>query len=225
MAKNSRLSSLVALASLTGVLVFTNVGTVVAAANVRPVASFTYTRQVGSPNKVLLNGSSSTDTDGTIASWKWYRSGVQVATGVTPVVAMSSTGTTDVTLVVTDNKGATGTVTQTVLTPNRIPVVTSSSPSDGAVTEDVTPTLTVTAKDYDGEALTYYFTLKVAGAEDVLLESNIYFNGSWTVPTDLAPGDYSWNVRVMDSRGGYVDHTSALTIAAPVVAPEEPAVQ
>ena len=55
---------------------------------------------------VALNGSSSSDPDGTIASYSWNEGGSEIATGVNPTINLS-VGTHNITLIVTDNEGAT----------------------------------------------------------------------------------------------------------------------
>jgi hypothetical protein len=57
---------------------------------------------------VTLDGSASTDVDGTIASWSWTENSVEIATGANPTVAFD-VGAHTVTLTVTDDEGATGT--------------------------------------------------------------------------------------------------------------------
>ncbi|MGV8056434.1 MAG: fibronectin type III domain-containing protein [Smithellaceae bacterium] len=55
---------------------------------------------------VSLNGSASSDTDGTIVSYSWTEGGTQIATGVNPTVALG-VGEHPIALIVTDNGGAT----------------------------------------------------------------------------------------------------------------------
>ncbi|MHA7304970.1 PKD domain-containing protein [Arthrobacter sp. TMN-49] len=84
----------------------------VAPANVVPVAAFT-----SSVNflQVSLNGSSSTDSDGTVASYDWdFGDGTAHGTGATLNHDYAAAGTYQVVLTVTDNSGGTGTVTQAV---------------------------------------------------------------------------------------------------------------
>jgi outer membrane autotransporter protein len=55
---------------------------------------------------VLLNGSASSDADGTIVSYQWYRNGLQIAAGSTPTVRLPD-GDNILTLVVFDDDGNT----------------------------------------------------------------------------------------------------------------------
>ncbi len=57
---------------------------------------------------VTLDGSASTDADGTIASWSWAEDGTEIATGEMPTAAFA-VGVHTVVLTVTDDGGATGT--------------------------------------------------------------------------------------------------------------------
>jgi hypothetical protein len=66
--------------------------------------------------QITLNGSQSTDPDGTsdIVSYKWFRNNVQIATGATVNVSLPL-GTHDITLKVTDSAGNTDEATITVV--------------------------------------------------------------------------------------------------------------
>jgi hypothetical protein len=57
---------------------------------------------------VILDGSASTDADGTITSWSWAVDGVEIATGEMATVSFD-VGVTTVVLTVTDDGDATGT--------------------------------------------------------------------------------------------------------------------
>jgi PKD repeat protein len=91
------------------------VSTVSPAVNQAPV-----TRAAVSPlsaatgETVSVNGSSSTDADGTIASYAWDFGDGASATGATASHAYAAAGTFTVRLTVTDDKGATGSATQSV---------------------------------------------------------------------------------------------------------------
>ncbi|MCM2359959.1 MAG: PKD domain-containing protein, partial [Geobacteraceae bacterium] len=62
---------------------------------------------------VTLNGSASSDPDGTISSYVWNEGATQIATGATPTVTLA-VGSHTITLTVTDNGGATATDTVVV---------------------------------------------------------------------------------------------------------------
>jgi len=73
---------------------------------------------------VVLNGSASTDSDGTITSYVWTENSTQIATGATPTVNLT-VGTHTILLTVTDNDGLTD-EDEVVITvrPNNPPTVT-----------------------------------------------------------------------------------------------------
>ena len=83
----------------------------VSAANVPPTAAFTAT-----PNALAVgfDGSASSDSDGTIASYAWDFGDSSTGTGKTPSHTYAAAGSYSVTLTVTDNQGATGSVTHQV---------------------------------------------------------------------------------------------------------------
>ena len=83
-----------------------------AAANQPPVASFTAS---ASGLTATLNGAASSDPDGSISSWSWdFGDGTQ-GTGATVQHTYSASGTYTVTLRVTDNQGAIGTRSASVV--------------------------------------------------------------------------------------------------------------
>ncbi|HRW17511.1 MAG TPA: PKD domain-containing protein, partial [Dermatophilaceae bacterium] len=81
------------------------------AANLAPLASFTTTT---SPLTVAVDGSASTDPDGTIASYTWDFGDGTTGTGTTATHTYASAGTFTVTLTVTDDLSATASSTQSV---------------------------------------------------------------------------------------------------------------
>ena len=70
---------------------------------------------------VTLDGSGSSDSDGTITSYVWSKSGSQIATGVSPNVTLA-VGTHNITLTVTDNDGLTDTDVVTIKVSGLAPV-------------------------------------------------------------------------------------------------------
>jgi PKD repeat protein len=79
--------------------------------NEDPTAAFTST---ATDLKVDVDGSGSSDPDGTIASYEWTFQGGGSATGATASHTFAAAGTYEVTLKVTDSDGATDSLTQEV---------------------------------------------------------------------------------------------------------------
>lgn len=79
--------------------------------NQPPVAAFT---EACTDLSCSFNGGSSSDPDGAIASYSWNFGDSTSSSGVTPTHPYAAAGTYPVTLAVTDNAGATATVTRSV---------------------------------------------------------------------------------------------------------------
>ena len=116
-----------------------------APANVRPVADAGEDREFASGSSVTLDGSGSSDRDGTVESWTWTRTG---GTGGSVTLSDASVAqptfmadtltpggadvTHEFTLIVTDDEGlvaAADTVTVTVTAPFAAPVAVAGSPN------------------------------------------------------------------------------------------------
>jgi PKD repeat protein len=92
----------------------------VAPANQAPTAAFTLTKN---GLEVSVDGTSSADPDGNVASYAWSFGDGGAATGVTASHTYAAAGTFTVTLTVTDNQGATATKSAdvSVAKPNQAP--------------------------------------------------------------------------------------------------------
>jgi PKD repeat protein len=98
--------------------------------NLPPTARLTGPTQGQATDGLTFDGSTSSDPDGTIASFSVnFGDGTPVASTATATHAYSTAGTYTVTLVVTDNQGATGTATLivTIAPFVRVPVVVDGS--------------------------------------------------------------------------------------------------
>lgn len=88
-------------------------------ANQPPIAQFSATPMQGNaPLTVSLDGSTSSDSDGSIQNYQWKSSDGQTATGRNSYLVFGKVGTYTITLTVTDNEGATSTAQQTVTAQN-----------------------------------------------------------------------------------------------------------
>ncbi|MCB0911275.1 MAG: PKD domain-containing protein, partial [Propionibacteriaceae bacterium] len=81
------------------------------APNQSPTAAFTSSSD---QRRATFDASGSADPDGTVAGYSWDFGDGQVGSGVAPSHVFPGSGTYNVTLTVTDNKGATGAVVQQV---------------------------------------------------------------------------------------------------------------
>ncbi|WP_082498515.1 LamG domain-containing protein [Plantibacter sp. Leaf314] len=89
-------------------------------ANVNPVSAFT---MAATDLSVTFNGSTSSDSDGSIASYAWTFGDGATATGATATHAYAAAGAYPVTLTVTDNRGGTHTSQQTATVSAPVPPV------------------------------------------------------------------------------------------------------
>ncbi len=90
--------------------------------------------------RVMLDGSGSSDSDGTIESYSWQEDGEEIARGVNPTVDLAI-GTHTITLVVTDDDGATARdeVIIEVVRPSQSPTITEFMLVDADGDEDLRP--------------------------------------------------------------------------------------
>ncbi|MFC2101177.1 PKD domain-containing protein, partial [Bacteroidota bacterium] len=128
----------------------------------------------GSEN-VNLDGSGSSDTDGTISSYAWKENGSQIATGATPTIGFT-VGTHIVELTVTDNNGASGTDD----------VVITIDPSNFPPTADAGADQTVADNDNSGDE---NVTLDGSGSSDTdgTIVSFVWSENGSQIATGVSP--------------------------------------
>jgi PKD repeat protein len=171
------------------------------APNIKPVAAFT-----ANPDglKVAVNGSTSTDADGTVDAYAWDFGDGGTATGVSASHDYTQAGTYTVTLTVTDDDGATGTATKQVKV---------TTPPTAAFTE----TITGQSVSFDGSTST--------DAEGPIANYAWDFGdqetGTGPTPTHeyAAGGTYEVTLTVTDGDGATDSVTRPITIVAENKAP------
>jgi PKD repeat protein len=178
--------------------------TVIVPANVPPTAA------IGTPSCTNLactfSGAGSADSDGTVASYAWDFGDGTTGTGVAPAHTFTADGTYTVSLVVTDNQGATSTAATTSVTvaANKVPVAAIGTPS-----------CTYLACTFSGAGST---------DSDGTVASYAWDFGDGTTGTGVAPahtytadGTYTVSLVVTDNQGATsVAATKSVTVKANV---------
>ncbi|MBO3086541.1 LamG domain-containing protein [Cellulomonas fengjieae] len=170
-------------------------------ANQAPQAAFT---AAATDLQVSVDGSASHDPDGAIASYAWDFDGV-AKTGSTASHTFAATGTYPVRLTVTDNQGATATVTQqvSVTAPpaaNQLPVAAfTQTTTDLTVAVDGS-----SSSDPDGSVVSYAWDFAGTPATGV--------TAAHTFPDT---GTYPVTLTVTDDRGGTATTTQQISVVAP----------
>jgi ribosomal protein L14 len=192
--------------------------TVNAAPNQAPTANAGADITITLPtNSVTLTGSG-TDADGTIASYQWTKvSGPTQYTVATPAQAQTVVnnlvqGVYQFQLQVTDNQGAIGTATVTVIVnaaPNQYP--TANAGTDITIT---LPTNTVTldgsGNDPDGTIASYQWS-KVSGPSQFTIANP---GQAQTSVNNLVQGVYQFELKVTDNQGAVATSTITVTVNA-----------
>ena len=149
-----------------------------------------------------FDGSTSSDPDGTIASYAWDFGDGTSGSGATPSHAYASAGNYDVTLTVTDDDGATGSTTQQL-------TVTAANQSPTAA---FTPSCTDLDCTFDGSA---------SGDPDGTIASYAWDFGDGTSGSGATPshayasaGNYDVTLTVTDDDGATGSTTQQVTVMA-----------
>jgi len=196
-----------------------------AAANQSPVANAGANQTLTLPtNSTSLNGSASSDPDGTIASYSWSQvSGpggtITNATGASTTVIGLTAGTYVFKLVVTDNSGATATANVTVVVNPAV-----NLPPTANAGADQTITLPTNSVNVDGSAsgdadgtIASYSWSQNAGPSSATIANGA---GASTAITGLVAGTYVFKLVVTDNNGASATDSVIIKVnAAPNQAP------
>jgi PKD repeat protein len=172
----------------------------VSAANIAPTAAFTHTE---ANLTASLDASTSSDPDGTIASYAWDFGDGATGTGKSVQHSYAAAGTYSVSLTVTDNGGASGSVTSSVTVtapPNVLPTASFTTSATGLK-------LTVDASasaDPDGTIASYAWDFGDGGTATGVNASHSY----------LAAGSYPVTLTVTDNQGGTGTLSKPVTVSA-----------
>ena len=170
--------------------------------NERPTASFLVAGTNGL--QVDVDAGASSDADGSVVlyDWQWGDGSSSTTTSPTTSKFYAVGGTYAVNLTVTDDRGATSARASRTVTPNQAPVIASVTQTGG---DDLNATLTTSASDADGHALTYTYawgdaTSPTSGASPTT--SHAY----------AIPGNYTVTVYANDTMGATAIATRVVSV-------------
>ena len=197
-------------------------------ANVAPTANAGSNKTITLPtNSTTLSGSG-TDSDGSIASYKWsqvsgpgtatFSSTTSASTTVSNLVA----GTYSFRLTVTDNKGATGSATVSVVV-NPAPVANVAPTANAGSNKTITlptnsTTLSGSGTDSDGSIASYKWS-QVSGPNTATFSST---TSASTTVSNLVAGTYSFRLTVTDNKGATGSATVSVVVNAATVTNQAP---
>jgi PKD repeat protein len=175
--------------------------TVAAPPNQAPTAAFTSSV---SNLTASVNGSGSSDPDGTIASYSWsWGDGSPAGSGATASHSYAVAGTYSVTLTVTDDQGASASSSASITVtdpPNQLPSASFTT----SVTQLTVSVNGTASSDPDGSIAAYAWDFGDGGSA----------TGPTTTHAYAADGSYVITLTVTDNRGGTATTTRAVTVAA-----------
>lgn len=194
--------------------------------NVDPVANAGPNLTVDEQSLVTLDGSSSMDSDGNIASYDWLQTGgsgvsISDSAAVSPTFdapSLSAPETLEFTLTVTDDRGFTSTDTVTI-TVNNVAALNEAPLADAGQAQTVASGDSVTldgslSTDSDG-SITSYAWVQSGGMPGVTLTGADTATPSFTAPTVTADTVLTFTLTVTDNEGATADNFVEITVTPP----------
>jgi PKD repeat protein len=168
-------------------------------ANNPPTANFSFTTS----GLTATFTDSSSDSDGTIASRSWNFGDGGTSTATNPSRTYAAAGTYNVQLTVTDNGGATNTITKAVTVSSG----TNAAPTANFTftTSGLTATFTDSSTDSDGTIASRSWNFGDGGTSTATNPSRTY----------AAAGTYNVQLTVTDNGGATNSRTQSVTVTAP----------
>jgi hypothetical protein len=189
--------------------------------NIPPTAAITGSGNIQLPtSSTALSGTSSTDPDGSIASYSWtFVSGPTTPTVGTPsaststISGMTTAGTYIIQLVVTDNLGATGTTQKSisVASANISPVAQAQGSSSITLPVNSVVADGTTSFDPDGTIASYAWA-QLSGGPNTATNSNP--SSAQTTFGGLIQGTYNFQLTVTDNQGATGKDTLTVVVNA-----------
>jgi len=156
-----------------------------------PIASFTEsasTVPTGTP--IYFNASSSYDPDGTVVSYFWTFGDGTIGTGVTITHSYGDNGTYVVTLIVTDDDGATATANATKTILNQAPTASFTESAETEYTNEIIYFNASASHDPDGSIISYYWNFgDGTNTTGVNVQHSYAENGSYLVTLTVTDND------------------------------------
>jgi PKD repeat protein len=171
-------------------------------ANVNPTASFTVG---GSLLDLSVDGTGSTDTDGSIVSYAWDFGDGATATGATANHTYASAGTYTVTLTVTDNAGGVGVTTQQVQVTAPPPNVPPAASFTTSINDKALSVNGTGSTDTDGSIVSYAWDFGDGATA----------TGATANHTYASAGTYTVTLTVTDDDGAIGTTTRSVTATEP----------
>jgi len=168
-----------------------------------PVASFSESAEtVYTSETISFNASDSYDPDGVIANYFWDFGDGSNATGVVVVHSYADNGNYTVTLTITDDDGASSSVTATKTILNRAPVASFTESAETVYTGEIITFNASNSYDSDGVIVSYFWDFGDGANATGAVVSHFYVDD----------GSYTVTLTVTDDDGGVSTSTATKTV-------------